>query len=68
MKYKNACIVYRAAWSLLRICSAIILAGMASCCAVGLGGLDAFGAGSSISVLCERNFGKVHALSEGKFA
>lgn len=22
MKYKNACIVYRAAWSLLRICSA----------------------------------------------
>lgn len=46
----------------------IILAGMASCCAVGLGGSDAFGAGSSISVLCERNFGKVHALSEAKFA
>ncbi|WP_339534803.1 hypothetical protein [Pseudomonas hunanensis] len=32
------------------------------------GGSDAFGAGSSISVLCERNFGKVHALSEAKFA
>ena len=31
-------------------------------------GLDAFGAGSSISVLCERNFGKVYALSEAQFA
>ncbi|MNM29857.1 hypothetical protein D3C81_404050 [compost metagenome] len=68
MKYKNACIVYRAAWSLLRICSAIMLAGMASCCAVGLGGSDAFGAGSKISVLCERDFGKVYALSKTKFA
>ncbi len=68
MKYKNACIVYRAAWSLLRICSAIMLAGMASCCAVGLGGSDAFGAGSNISVLCERDFGKVYALSKTKFA
>ena len=68
MKYKNACIVYRAAWSLLRICSAIMLAGMASCCAVDLGGSDAFGAGSKISVLCERYFGKVYALSKTKFA
>ncbi|MGZ0898134.1 hypothetical protein [Pseudomonas putida] len=32
------------------------------------GGSDAFGAGSKISVLCKRNFGKVYALSEAKFA
>ncbi|MDF3170856.1 hypothetical protein P3C22_02070 [Pseudomonas sp. ER28] len=29
---------------------------------------DAFGAGSNISVLCERIFGKVYALSKTKFA
>ena len=32
------------------------------------GGSDAFGAGSNISVLCERIFGKVYALSKTKFA
>lgn len=53
---KIACVLWVVVWRLLQICSAIILAGFASCHAVGLLGSDASRARDAASIQCDRRF------------